>query len=107
MTRLLTLLTDGNGACQSLGTRARYSICSEELSKWSGSVTDKNLADSFMEEFVQQLMDSMNHSGPIYYNDEGLSLVREATLKVWNAMDPVDQKKLVDESHKFVISCLQ
>lgn len=63
--------------------------------------------DQFMEEFVQQLMDSLNHSGPIYYNDEGLALVRQATLEVWNAMDPIDQKKLGDAAYKFVIECHQ
>lgn len=61
----------------------------------------------FMEEFVQQLMDSMNSSGPIHYNDEGLALVRQATLEVWNAMDPVDRQKLVDASYKFIVECHQ
>jgi hypothetical protein len=61
-----------------------------------------------LEEFMQGLLDQLLvDRGPIYYNDDGLELVKQAAADTWDAMDPVDQQRLIDESYKFVTSCHQ
>jgi len=63
--------------------------------------------DSFEEMLHQRLMAVLSDDTPLVYNDEGIALLTQASLEVWNEMAPVDQQQLVDASHKFVIECLR
>jgi hypothetical protein len=63
--------------------------------------------DLIMEVLRQQLTAMLLDKAPLAYNDDGLERVKRATLEAWDAMDPVDRQKLVDDSYKFVVECLQ
>jgi hypothetical protein len=58
--------------------------------------------------FEQAILERLSASDkPVYWNDEGMALLQQASDEAWAAMDPADRQKLIDASYRFVIECLR